>query len=210
MPWFDIAVLAVLAVSGLLALVRGFVREVLSIASWVGAAAAALFLYPELAPHLEGLFGVIEPGPVANIAAGGVIFLVSLIVFSLLAGLIADRVQDSALGPIDRTLGLVFGLVRGAALLGQQGGQPVLLGSLEPLVVGLARDAEHPAGLAHVVDRGGVVDQPDTTVVHNVFVGHGMASCSLDLSNPETAPRGPHLHGGWPGQVSPQPVIPKA
>lgn len=117
MPWFDIAVLAVLAVSGLLALVRGFVREVLSIASWVGAAAAALFLYPELAPHLEGLFGVIEPGPVANIAAGGVILLVSLIVFSLLAGLIADRVQDSALGPIDRTLGLVFGLVRGAALL---------------------------------------------------------------------------------------------
>lgn len=117
MPWFDIAVLAVLAVSGLLALVRGFVREVLSIAAWVGAAAAGLFFHPELAPHLEGLFGVIEPGPVANVAAGGVIFLVALILFSLVAGLIADRVQDSALGPIDRTLGLAFGLVRGAVLL---------------------------------------------------------------------------------------------
>jgi hypothetical protein len=45
--------------------------------------------------------------------------------------------------------------------------------------------------------------------VHNVFVGHGMASCSLDLDNPETASRGPHLHGGWPGAVSPQPVIRK-
>lgn len=117
MPWLDIAVLAVLAVSGLLALVRGFVREVLSIAAWVGAAAAGVFLYPELAPHLEGLLGVIEKGPIANIAAGGAIALVALIVFSLLAGVIADRVQDSALGPIDRTLGLVFGLVRGAALL---------------------------------------------------------------------------------------------
>jgi membrane protein required for colicin V production len=117
MPWLDIAVLAVLAVSGLLALLRGFVREVLAIAAWVGAAAAGVFGYPHLAPYLEGLFGVIEPGPIANIAAGGVIFLVSLIVFALIAGVISDRVQDSALGAIDRTLGLVFGLVRGAALV---------------------------------------------------------------------------------------------
>ncbi|GIX08494.1 CvpA family protein [Elioraea sp.] len=117
MPWLDIAVLAVLAVSGLLALFRGFVREVLSIAAWVGAAAAGVFGYPHLAPYLEGLFGVVEKGLIANIAAGGAIALVALIVFSLLAGVIADRVQDSALGAIDRTLGLVFGLVRGAVLL---------------------------------------------------------------------------------------------
>jgi len=117
MPWLDIAVLAVLAVSGLLALLRGFVREVLSIAAWVGAAAAGVLGYPHLAPSLEGLFGVIDPGPMANIAAGGTIFLASLILFALLAGAVSDRVQDSALGAIDRTLGLVFGLTRGAALL---------------------------------------------------------------------------------------------
>jgi membrane protein required for colicin V production len=117
MPWFDIAVLAVLAVSGLLALLRGFVREVLAIAAWVGAAAAGVFGYPHLAPHIEGLFGVIDAGPIANIAAGGAIFLVALILFALIAGAISDRVQDSALGAIDRTLGLVFGLARGAVLL---------------------------------------------------------------------------------------------
>jgi membrane protein required for colicin V production len=76
-----------------------------------------VFGYPHLAPSLEGLFGVIEPGPIANIAAGGAIFLVSLILFALIAGAISDRVQDSALGAIDRTLGLVFGLARGAALV---------------------------------------------------------------------------------------------
>lgn len=117
MPWLDIAVLAVLAVSGLLALVRGFVREVLAIAAWVGAAAAGVFGYPHLAPHLEGLFGVVEAGPVANLAAGVAIFLLALMLFALVAGAVADRVQDSAFGAIDRTLGLIFGLARGALLL---------------------------------------------------------------------------------------------
>ncbi len=117
MPWFDIAVLAVLAVSGLLALLRGFVREVLAIGTWIGALAAAVFGYPHLAPHLVGLGGVVEAGLVADGLAGAAIFIVALIVLMLLAGAIGDLVQDSRLGALDRSLGLVFGLARGAALL---------------------------------------------------------------------------------------------
>lgn len=117
MPWFDIAVLLVLGLSGLLAALRGFVRETLAIAAWVGAAVAGLFGYPLLAPQLVGLGGLIEPGLVANGLAGGAIFLVSLIVLSLIAGSLGDLVQGSRLGAIDRTLGLAFGLVRGAAIL---------------------------------------------------------------------------------------------
>ena len=101
------------------------------------------------------------------------------------------------------------GLVRPAALTRRERRKSVPLSLLEPLVVALAGHTEHSTRLGDVVDLGGILDETDTTVIHNVFVGHGMASCSLDLSNPETASRGPHLHGGWPGQVSPQPVISK-
>ena len=112
--WLDLAVLAVLLVSGLLAMLRGFVREVLGIGAWIGAAAAALFLHPLAAPHLHAW---LEPGLISNLAAGGAIFVVALILLSLVARVLSDRVQDSAAGSIDRTLGLIFGLVRGAALV---------------------------------------------------------------------------------------------
>lgn len=112
--WLDLAVLAVLLVSGLLAMLRGFVRELLGIGAWVGAAVAAITLYPLLAPLLHPW---LDPGLVANLAAGGAIFLVALILLSLLARFLSDRVQDSAAGGIDRTLGLIFGLVRGVALV---------------------------------------------------------------------------------------------
>lgn len=112
--WLDLAVLAVLLVSGLLAMLRGFVREVLGIGAWVGAAVAAIAFYPQAAPYLHAW---IEPGLIANLAAGGAIFVVVLILLSLVARLLSDRVQDSAAGSIDRTLGLIFGLVRGVALV---------------------------------------------------------------------------------------------
>lgn len=112
--WLDLAVLALLLVSGLLAMLRGFVREVLGIGAWVGAAVAAIAFYPLLAPSLHAW---LDPGLVANLAAGLAIFLVVLILLSLIARALSDRVQDSAAGGVDRTLGLIFGLVRGVALV---------------------------------------------------------------------------------------------
>jgi len=112
--WLDLAVLALLAVSGLLAMLRGFVREVLGIGAWVGAAVAGLALHGHAAPLLHAW---LEPGLIANVVAGGAIFVVVLILLSLVARFLSDRVQDSAAGAIDRTLGLVFGLVRGVALV---------------------------------------------------------------------------------------------
>lgn len=67
-------------------------------------------------------------------------------------------------------------------ILGQQRGQAVLLGHVDPLVVGVAGHAEHAACLSDVADLGGVLDESHTTVVHNVFVGHGMAFRSLNVA----------------------------
>ncbi|MEM7302813.1 MAG: CvpA family protein [Pseudomonadota bacterium] len=114
----DGILLLIMLVSAVLAMIRGFSREVLSIASWVAAAIAAFFLYGQLAPIIqENVGGVASNDVVANIAAAAVIFLITLILVSYLTMKVADFIIDSRIGPLDRTLGFVFGAVRGMLLV---------------------------------------------------------------------------------------------
>ena len=114
MNWVDGVVLAVLALSAIVALFRGLVQEVLGIGAWVGAAFAALALQPVLSPVL--LASVEAPWIADAIALVGV-FVVVLVVLKVVIAMVARRVQDSALGGTDRALGMVFGLARGAFLV---------------------------------------------------------------------------------------------
>jgi len=114
MTGFDIAVIAVILVSGVFAYWRGFVREALSIAAWVFAAAAAYYAFPYALPLAERF---LPKGTTADIATGAGGFLIALIVFHILAKAIANRVKHSTLSPIDRALGLIFGLARGVILV---------------------------------------------------------------------------------------------
>ncbi|MBX9701000.1 MAG: CvpA family protein [Acetobacteraceae bacterium] len=114
MTWVDGVVLAVLAFSAIIAFFRGMVREVLGVGAWIGAVLAALVLRNDVA----ALFGdAIDPPWVAEAVAAAAVFLTVLIVLKVLIGAIANRVQDSMLGGLDRALGLVFGLARGAFLV---------------------------------------------------------------------------------------------
>ncbi len=110
----DIVVIVVVLVSALLAMVRGFVREVLSIASWLAAVAAAYFFYKPLLPIVRPY---IESGTVALVVSAAVIFFVALIVASYITTKIADFVIDSRVGAIDRLLGFAFGAARGLLLI---------------------------------------------------------------------------------------------
>ena len=110
----DIAVVAVVLISGALALARGFVREVLSVGAWVGAAVATLYLF-EFAQPVARTYIKVEL--IADIAAGVALFVVTLIALSLISHALSRRIRESALGPVDRSLGLVFGLARGAAVV---------------------------------------------------------------------------------------------
>jgi membrane protein required for colicin V production len=114
MTWVDAVVLAVLLISAGLAFFRGLVREVLGVGAWAGAAVLGLLLEPMLspliAPHVQ------PPWLATGLAVGGV-FLVVLIVLKLLIAWIAAHVQRSLLGGVDRALGLVFGLARGALVV---------------------------------------------------------------------------------------------
>jgi len=115
---FDGLLIGLMLVSGVLAMIRGFSREVLSVGSWIAAAAAAFFFYPRLSPIAAQYTAEISSSKtVADIAAAGMIFLVVLIIVSLLTMRIADFIVDSRIGPLDRSLGFLFGAARGALLL---------------------------------------------------------------------------------------------
>ncbi len=110
----DVAVVLVIVISGLLAFFRGLVHEVLAVISWIGAVLATLYGFSYARPYTTELISV---PLIADMAAGTSIFLVTLILLSLLTNFVSRRIRNSALGPLDRSLGLVFGFLRGAVLI---------------------------------------------------------------------------------------------
>lgn len=110
----DIVVFLVLLLSAALAFARGFVREALSIIAWVGAAVITVVALPYASPLLEDL---IDNELVASFISGVLIFITSLIALSVGGHFATRAVRDSSLNMLDRSLGLVFGLLRGAILL---------------------------------------------------------------------------------------------
>jgi membrane protein required for colicin V production len=121
--YLDAGLVAVVAISGLVAMYRGFTREVLSILSWVAAAIAAFYVIFYQQDLAEALARQLADPPqqvhriIARIIIGSGIFLVVLIVVHLITSHISDTVLDSRIGPIDRILGLGFGIVRGFILV---------------------------------------------------------------------------------------------
>ena len=110
----DLLVLAIVGISALLGLSRGLVRELLGLGSWLLAGYGAFRFGPALIPTLRTAIG--NPD-IADPAAYAGTFVVLLIVLSLLANLVGRMVQVSMLGGLDRTLGLVFGILRGALVV---------------------------------------------------------------------------------------------
>jgi membrane protein required for colicin V production len=110
----DVLLLVVMLISGLLAMIRGFMREILSIAAWIIAAIVTLYAYPKVLPIAQGYFSstIVSTG----IAVGGV-FLLTLLIVSIITVRISDLVLDSRIGALDRTLGFLFGLGRGLIIV---------------------------------------------------------------------------------------------
>lgn len=110
----DVVVVAILVVSGLLAYFRGLVREVLSLATWIGASLCALYGFSFIQPNVRHIIPI---NIVADILSGASLFFISLVALTIINHLISRRVKDSAIGAIDRGLGFLFGVVRGALLV---------------------------------------------------------------------------------------------
>lgn len=110
----DIAVIAVVVISGILALFRGLVHEVLAVGSWIGASFATLYGFSHALPYVKQ---VITVDLFAEITTGVLLFVSVLVILTIFTRMLSQRVKDSSLGPLDRTLGMLFGFVRGAAIV---------------------------------------------------------------------------------------------
>ena len=110
----DIILIGVMLISALLAMIRGFMREVLSIAAWVIAAGVTLYSYAKLLPFAKTYFN--NDIVAAAVVVGGT-FLGTLLIVSIITVRFSDMVLDSRIGALDRTLGFLFGLARGLVIV---------------------------------------------------------------------------------------------
>jgi membrane protein required for colicin V production len=115
-PWLDLGVIAVVLISAFLAMLRGVTREVLAIVSWGAAAVAAFYFHPLLVPYIKTYIKSDLNENVARGLGAAAVFLVTLIAVSLLTIKLSDAILDSKVGALDRSLGFVFGGVRGLLL----------------------------------------------------------------------------------------------
>ncbi|RZT98131.1 CvpA family protein [Rivibacter subsaxonicus] len=142
--WVDWALIAIVALSVLLGIVRGLTREIMSLAGWVVAYLAAQAFCARVAPEVP----LGAPGSGLNLAAAFVVVLVAaLVAWSICSWMVSKMVKASLLNPIDRTLGAVFGLARGLVLV-------LLVGTLTlltPLSQEPAWRASHGAAGLHYV-----------------------------------------------------------
>lgn len=113
MVWIDYAILAIIAVSALISLVRGFVKEAVSLAVWVLAFIIASRFYSELAVYLTG----IEKELVRNGVSIAILFITTLILGALVNHLLSEIVSYTGLSGTDKMLGMVFGGLRGVLIV---------------------------------------------------------------------------------------------
>lgn len=111
----DYVVLGILLLSGLIAAYRGFLKETLSVSSWLIAALAAVFFWPITKPFARAL---LEPNWLADVLALVGVFFMILIPASFMSFRLSELVRDSSAGPLDRSLGFVFGIARGLLVVG--------------------------------------------------------------------------------------------
>ncbi len=107
---FDILIIGILIISGIIAVLRGFIREALGILSWILATFAAMYGYSQVSPFFDD---IIANKTVADAVSGVIIAIVILVICTIIISRIQGKIKKSCLKGLDSILGFVFGLLRG-------------------------------------------------------------------------------------------------
>lgn len=126
MIWVDVVIPAIIVISALFSLVRGFVREALSLAGWIAAFWVALTFSQALA---DAFFSGISAPSVRIVVAFTLLFVLTLIITAVINRFAAGLVKKTGLTGTDRMIGMLFGIARGVVLVAMV----VLLAGLTPM-----------------------------------------------------------------------------
>lgn len=114
MVWVDYLIIGIVTLSAVISIVRGFIKEVLSLASWAISFWVALMFYPHVAVLLNDY---ITTPSIRYFSAFFALFIVTLILGALINHLISELVEKTGLTGTDRALGILFGLLRGVGIV---------------------------------------------------------------------------------------------
>ena len=126
MSWVDLIIVVIIVVSALISVVRGFVKESISLASWILAGFIALRYFAPLADLLEPYV----ESPTIRVGSGfAILFITTLIVGAIVNFMASQAVSKTGLSGTDKSLGVVFGAARGLLIVTML----VLLAGLTPM-----------------------------------------------------------------------------
>ncbi len=114
LTWVDYFIIGVVSLSAIVGFIRGFIREAISLAAWIGAFFVGWFFAGDLAPHLEEW---VSEQTLRFYAAFAILFFCTLLVGAVINFLIGQLMEKSGLSGTDRLAGFIFGTARGAILI---------------------------------------------------------------------------------------------
>jgi membrane protein required for colicin V production len=126
MAWIDLVIIGIIVLSALISLIRGFVKESISLVTWVVAGLLALRYYGPMADLLEPFINSVT---LRQWVGGGILFVATLIVGAIVNFIVSQLVSKTGLSGTDKALGVVFGGARGVLIVTMI----VLLASLTPM-----------------------------------------------------------------------------